>query len=135
MSLPHLTLACPIDLLGNNTQTLDSPSPSLNYDLRRRLTPIESSLSVARDAIASVSSRVSQLRNKAGKTGSWLDRELHVTAKTPAELVFKSTGGREMWFVSHHAVHHLGQSSFLAAAVCLCLGGFSLEREISFVLS
>lgn len=97
-------------------QTLHSASPALNYDIRRRLTPIESSLQVAKETILAVSKRVTELRSNPSSTSSatdgWLDRSLTVTAQTPAALNFQSTGGREMWFTSHHSIHHLGPSPF-----------------------
>ncbi|KAL7410181.1 hypothetical protein BDY24DRAFT_344458, partial [Mrakia frigida] len=98
--------------------TLHSPSPSLNYDIRRRLTPIESSLQVAKETVLAVSKRVTNLRSNPSSTSSstdgWLDRPLTVTAKTPAVLDFESSGGRELWFVSHHSIHHLASLRVIA---------------------
>jgi len=81
-----------------------SPHPKqleLCYDKRSRDVPMETSLIAAREAFE--------------ETKEWLERDapqvdleepIILNAVTPFPQVLQTTFGRELWFVSLHAIHH-----------------------------
>ncbi|KAI0343948.1 hypothetical protein BDW22DRAFT_1355183 [Trametopsis cervina] len=78
-----------------------SPPYILNYDVRSRNTPMETSLAAARGEIAAC---VARLRREVPKLR--LDEPLVLNAVTPYPQTLHSTFGRELWFAGLHAEHH-----------------------------
>ncbi|OJA18804.1 hypothetical protein AZE42_00841 [Rhizopogon vesiculosus] len=102
-------------------ECVSGPTPYiLSYDTRSRNTPMESSLSEAREAFQDVISRIEEVVPTAS-----LDLPLTLNAVTPFMQSFETTFGREvrienddrwsthpalfsmqLWFAGLHAVHH-----------------------------
>ncbi|KAF6766205.1 hypothetical protein DFP72DRAFT_865889 [Ephemerocybe angulata] len=114
--LPGSTIGCrPTEgmLQGNTFATardhyvllldsLKTPAPhTMSYDTRIRNTPMETSLSGAREALLAT---IKQLEDAVPAAN--LDQPLTLHAITPHMHEFKSTFGRELWFASLHCVHH-----------------------------
>ncbi|KAF5368587.1 hypothetical protein D9758_002339 [Tetrapyrgos nigripes] len=83
-------------------QCISSPPPHiLNYDTRIRNTPMETSISAARDAILAT---IRKLREQVPKVDWNAPMTLH--AITPFVQSFETSFGRELWFASLHCIHH-----------------------------
>lgn len=87
-----------------------------SYDTRTRNTPMESSLSEARIALADTISRV-----KAAAPLAKLDQPMTLNAITPFPQTFETTFGRELWFAGLHAVHHWSMIRVIASEQGLML--------------
>ncbi|KAI6005153.1 hypothetical protein F5J12DRAFT_835158 [Pisolithus orientalis] len=81
-----------------------------SYDTRSRNTPMESSLSKARIALADAISQV-----KAVAPLAKLDQPMTLNAITPFPQTFETTFGRELWFAGLHAVHHWSMIRVIAS--------------------
>ncbi|KDQ20549.1 hypothetical protein BOTBODRAFT_100738 [Botryobasidium botryosum FD-172 SS1] len=94
-----------------------SPRPKhleLCYDKRSRDVPMETSLEAARHAFE--------------ETKKWLEHDalrvdleepITLNAVTPYPQVLQTTYGRELWFVSLHAIHHWSMVRVIAAEMGL----------------
>ncbi|KZT74857.1 hypothetical protein DAEQUDRAFT_720038 [Daedalea quercina L-15889] len=83
-------------------ECLSTPSPHvLNYDVRSRNTPMESSREAARDALNAAIEQLNQTVPKAR-----MEEPITLHAITPYPQVVQTTFGRELWFAGLHAVHH-----------------------------
>jgi len=82
---------------------LESPSPRVvNYDVRLRNTPMESSKAAAKEALRNTLGRLEKLV----PNPALVDERLTLYAVTPHPQVFETTFGRELWFCELHAIHH-----------------------------
>lgn len=85
-----------------SSQAIESGSATLNYDVRKRQTPIETSTSSAREAIKDLQRRLQTLSEPpvpvqdGGLGREWLNVEVALSAQTPALISMKSTFGREV---------------------------------------
>lgn len=86
-------------LLADSVTT--SSSRELSYDTRIRNTPMETSRTVARQALLDT---VKQLEEIVPMVE--VDEPLVLNAVTPYMQSFKTTFGRELWFAALHCVHH-----------------------------
>ncbi|KAK0566064.1 hypothetical protein OC861_003426 [Tilletia horrida] len=82
----------------------DGDLPVVDYDRRSRNLEMESSSKVA---ISQYETLMGRLRQKlGGSNGRLFDAELKVRATTPVVQEFRTTFGREIWFLALHAIHH-----------------------------
>ncbi|THV07581.1 hypothetical protein K435DRAFT_847998 [Dendrothele bispora CBS 962.96] len=96
---------------------ISSPPPHvLNYDVRIRNTPMETSRISARDAIVGTIRRLGEQVPKADWNASM---ELH--AVTPFIQSFNTTFGRELWFASLHCIHHWSMVRVIAGEMNVTL--------------
>jgi len=87
------------DLLLN---CITSPPPYiLNYDVRTRNTPMETSRVAAREALLETIQRLTDIV----PTCSW-NESITLNAVTPFSQTFQTTFARELWFGGLHCVHH-----------------------------
>jgi len=89
---------------------ISSPPPHiLSYDTRSRNTPVESSLTAAREALLETIRRLEKVVPEAK-----LNEPVTLNAVTPHTQVFETSFGRELWFASLHCVHHWSMVRVLA---------------------
>jgi len=83
----------------------------VNYDVRQRNTPMESSFESAKEAMLDLIERLNLLK------GAMLKSEdpIVVNAVTPDRQILQSSFGRELWFAAHHAIHHWAMVRVVAA--------------------
>ncbi|KAE8254700.1 hypothetical protein A4X13_0g3316 [Tilletia indica] len=106
------------------TSEEDDLLPVVDYDRRSRDLKMESSNSVA---IAEYLGLMERFRRKmAGSGGRLFDRELKVRATTPVVQEFRTTFGREIWFLALHAIHH-----YALLRICLHEQGIALQPSAS----
>jgi len=79
-----------------------APPRVVNYDVRLRNTPMESSKAAAKEALTDTLGRLEKLV----PNGALVDARLTLNAVTPHPQVFETTFGRELWFCELHAIHH-----------------------------
>jgi hypothetical protein len=94
----------------------------IDYDRRRRETPVETDKGAAVDAIDELRMRLS------AAAGEGLARPVKVRVMLDGEggeLELASTLGRELAFATHHAVHHQAMMRAIA-------GEFGIEMEDAF---
>jgi hypothetical protein len=91
------------------------PLPIVRYDERERATAVETELSAGLDAVLECSERLVTLDSQALKLP--LEVEFLLTGEEGSAQVFCSTGLRELWFVSHHCIHHQAQIKMIACNV------------------
>ncbi|KAK0561563.1 hypothetical protein OC844_003149 [Tilletia horrida] len=102
----------------------DDGLPVVDYDRRSRDLKMESSNSVA---IAEYEGLMERLRQKLAHTkGRLFDRELKVRATTPVVQEFRTTFGREIWFLALHAIHH-----YALLRICMHEQGITLQSTDS----
>jgi len=104
---------------------LSRPKPlELNYDIRSRNVPMETSRPIAASALEGT---IQQLRHlqESGSTGI-LEEQITLEAVTPFRQVMQTTVGREMWFAALHAIHHWSMIRLIAA------GEMGIELDQSF---
>ncbi|CAD6892751.1 unnamed protein product [Tilletia controversa] len=102
----------------------DDSLPVVDYDRRSRDLKMESSNKVA---IAEYEGLMERFRRKMADSGGWLfDRELKVRATTPVVQEFRTTFGREIWFLALHAIHH-----YALLRICLHEQGIALQSPSS----
>ncbi|KIK98510.1 hypothetical protein PAXRUDRAFT_134026 [Paxillus rubicundulus Ve08.2h10] len=99
----------------------------LSYDIRTRNTPMESSLSEARQALTNVISRLNELDIS---PPTELDQTMTLNAVTPFSQAFQTTFGRELWFAGLHAVHHWSMVRVIAGEL-----GITLPDDFGFAPS
>ncbi|KAF9229564.1 hypothetical protein BS17DRAFT_771628 [Gyrodon lividus] len=99
----------------------------LSYDLRSRNTPMESSLSEARDALTSAISRLKEFETY---PPTKLTQVMTLNAVTPFPQAFETTFGRELWFAGLHAVHHWSMVRVIAGEL-----GITLPEDFGFAPS
>ncbi|EJD04303.1 uncharacterized protein FOMMEDRAFT_133608 [Fomitiporia mediterranea MF3/22] len=92
----------------------------LNYDVRARGTPMESSRASARATLESTIARLQRL-----VPGAERDRPVRLRAVTPYAQTFRTSFGRELWFGALHAVHHWSMVRVIA-------GELGIQLEDSF---
>ncbi|KAI0728604.1 hypothetical protein C8Q72DRAFT_833482 [Fomitopsis betulina] len=97
----------------------------LNYDVRSRNTPIESSRESARDAL---NATIEQLKEIVPNARMADPITLH--AITPYPQVVQTTFGRELWFAVLHTVHHWSMVRVIAGEM-----GIRLEESFGFAPS
>lgn len=106
--------------------SLKTPAPhTMSYDTRIRNTPMETSLSGAREALLAT---IKQLEDAVPAAN--LDQPLTLHAITPHMHEFKSTFGRELWFASLHCVHHWSMVRVIAGEL-----GITLQEDFGFAPS
>ncbi|KAF9243882.1 hypothetical protein BU15DRAFT_86311 [Melanogaster broomeanus] len=99
----------------------------LSYDVRSRNTPMESSLSEARDALTSAVSRLKEFETS---SPAKMDQVMTLNAVTPFAQSFATTFGRELWFAGLHAVHHWSMVRVIAGEL-----GISVPEDFGFAPS
>jgi len=97
----------------------------LNYDVRSRNTPMETSRQHAHDAF---SEAIARLRKEV--PSARLDEPITLHAVTPYPQVVQTSFGRELWFAALHAVHHWSMVRVIAGEM-----GISLEDSFGFAPS
>ncbi|GBE78107.1 hypothetical protein BKA93DRAFT_784268 [Sparassis latifolia] len=102
-----------------------APPLILNYDIRLRNTPMESSRQAAKEALGKV---VARLEKVVPQTKLELPITLH--AVTPYPQVLETTFGRELWFAGLHAIHHWSMVRVIAGEL-----GIKLEDSFGFAPS
>ncbi|KAF4572665.1 hypothetical protein EYR40_004254 [Pleurotus pulmonarius] len=73
----------------------------LNYDVRSRNTPMESSLSEARVALIDAVTRLEKVVPQVD-----IHQRMILNAITPYPQTLETTFGRELWFAALHCIHH-----------------------------
>ncbi|KII93637.1 hypothetical protein PLICRDRAFT_399866 [Plicaturopsis crispa FD-325 SS-3] len=103
-----------------------SPPPHiLSYDVRIRNTPMETSLSAARQALKET---IAQLEEVVPR--SKLDEPVTLNAVTPYMQTMETSFGRELWFATLHAVHHWSMIRVIAGEM-----GIKLTEDFGFAPS
>jgi len=106
--------------------SVSSPPPhTLNYDVRVRNTPMETSRQAA---IETLKELIAQLEAVVPKTR--MDEPITLNAVTPYHQVFETTFGREVWFAELHAIHHWSMIRVIAGEQ-----GIKLEDSFGFAPS
>jgi len=82
----------------------------LSYDVRSRNTPIETSISEARETLSDLVNRLKVIVPTIP-----LDKPVTLHAVTPFPAVMGTSFGRELWFASLHAIHHWSMIRVIAA--------------------
>ncbi|KAL4068273.1 hypothetical protein V8B97DRAFT_880522 [Scleroderma yunnanense] len=100
-----------------------------SYDTRSRNTPMESSLSEARNAFTDTIGRVKDIPPLAK-----LDQPMTLNAVTPFLRAFETTFGRELWFACLHAVHHWSMIRVMAGEQVRSLPLFVESDEVNTLL-
>ncbi|KAH9835791.1 uncharacterized protein C8Q71DRAFT_763457 [Rhodofomes roseus] len=107
-------------------ECLSTPSPHiLNYDVRSRNTPMESSRQAARGALDAAIEQLNQTVPRAK-----MEEPITLRAITPYPQVVQTTFGRELWFAGLHAVHHWSMVRVIAGEL-----GIRLEESFGFAPS
>ncbi|GJE87762.1 hypothetical protein PsYK624_038450 [Phanerochaete sordida] len=101
------------------------PPYVLNYDVRSRNRPMETSRRAAHDALIECITRLEQVVPKLK-----MDQPVTLNAVTPYPQTMQSTFGRELWFGSLHAVHHWS----MVRVICGELG-IRLDESFGFAPS
>lgn len=87
-----------------------SVPPTVDYDRRARSVSLETSVHAAHDEFQSTRDRVSKFlsttTSSSDNSTNILDRPIVLQATTPILQEFRSTIGRELWFICLHAIHH-----------------------------
>ncbi|KAG0703120.1 hypothetical protein DFH29DRAFT_917967 [Suillus ampliporus] len=105
---------------------VSGPAPHIfSYDARSRNTPMETSLSDAREAFKQAISRVEEVVPITN-----FDLPLTLNAVTPFMQTFETTFGRELWFAGLHAVHHWSMVRVIAGEL-----GIKLQDDFGFAPS
>jgi len=100
----------------------DDDLAAVDYDRRSRDLKMESSSSVA---IAEYEALMERLRRKlSNSNGRLFNRELKVRATTPVVQEFRTTFGREIWFLALHAIHH-----YALLRICMHEQGITLQSK------
>ncbi|KZP00848.1 hypothetical protein CALVIDRAFT_552541 [Calocera viscosa TUFC12733] len=104
---------------------LSRPKPfELNYDLRSRNVPMETSRPIA---ATELDRTIKQLRDlQEGGPPGILEEVVTLEAVTPFKQVMQTTVGRELWFAALHAIHHWSMIRLIAA------GEMGIELDPSF---
>ncbi|EPS99120.1 hypothetical protein FOMPIDRAFT_125744 [Fomitopsis schrenkii] len=97
----------------------------LNYDIRSRNTPMESSREAARDALYATIEQLKEIVPNAR-----MEDPITLHAITPYPQVVQTTFGRELWFAGLHAVHHWSMVRVIAGEL-----GIHLEESFGFAPS
>ncbi|KAI0815303.1 hypothetical protein BC629DRAFT_1470833 [Irpex lacteus] len=97
----HLRHARDHFMLLLDAMAVSSPPYIVNYDVRIRGQPMETSIKAAHEALTEC---VERLRREVPKLS--VDEPLTLNAVTPYPQTFQSTFGRELWFAGLHAEHH-----------------------------
>ncbi|KAJ2777270.1 hypothetical protein GGI15_004560 [Coemansia interrupta] len=99
-------------LLEHFTQLLSAlplPMPTVDYAARKRNQGIEASVQGGIGGVDEILCELDRCAEYLG-SGEWsVDKAVRVVDVMPdgQEAVFMSTLGRELWFCSHHTVHHV----------------------------
>ncbi|PCH33396.1 hypothetical protein WOLCODRAFT_135113 [Wolfiporia cocos MD-104 SS10] len=101
------------------------PPYVLNYDVRLRNTPMETSRQAARDALNAVINQLGRVVPKAQ-----MNAPVTLHAITPYPQVVQTTFGRELWFAGLHAIHHWSMVRVIAGEL-----GIRLEETFGFAPS
>ncbi|CAO1622519.1 unnamed protein product [Parajaminaea phylloscopi] len=81
--------------------------PLIDYDRRLRAVPIETSSKAALDEFVHTQERVKRvLKTSPSDRGPIMERPVILQATTPIIQEFRSTIGREIWFICLHSIHH-----------------------------
>lgn len=81
--------------------------PFIDYDRRLRAVSIETSSSTALDEFVRTQDRMKQVFTYPFSDGiPMMDQPVILQATTPIIQKFKSTFGREIWFICLHSIHH-----------------------------
>lgn len=78
--------------------------PLVDYDRRARSVSLETSVEAALNEFETTRKRVQDFLSSSH--GALLDKPIILQATTPVLQEFRSTIGRELWFISLHAIHH-----------------------------
>jgi len=85
----------------------------LNYDGRKRDTPMETDVAKAKEGLQSLLERLERLKGPSATVG--LDDPLTLNAVTPDRQILHTSFGRELWFSALHAVHHWSMVRVIAS--------------------
>lgn len=98
--------AVPDESESSGSSDRSSPPPPLkvNYDIRSRNGDAENHHAACVDSFRHLSDRLRRVTDSGRAIAA--SRKIVLTAVTPQEVNVESTWGRELWFVSFHAVHH-----------------------------
>ncbi|KAJ8507528.1 hypothetical protein ONZ45_g10124 [Pleurotus djamor] len=88
----------------------------LNYDVRSRNTPMESSIAAAKEALADTITVLEQAVPQAD-----MEQPMTLNAVTPYSQTFQTTFGRELWFAALHCVHHWSMVRVIAGELDITL--------------
>lgn len=106
--------------------SMSSPQPhTLNYDVRSRNTPMESSRQAARDSLTAAINQLEEVVPSAK-----MDDPIVLHAITPYPQVVQTTFGRELWFAGLHAIHHWSMVRVIAGEL-----GIELADSFGFAPS
>ncbi|KAJ3750064.1 hypothetical protein DFH05DRAFT_1465821 [Lentinula detonsa] len=97
---------------------ITSPPPYvLNYDVRSRNTPMETSRGAARSALLETIQRLQDVV----PTSNW-NAPITLNAVTPFPQTFQTTFARELWFGALHCVHHWSMVRVIAGEMNMKVG-------------
>ncbi|KIP11438.1 hypothetical protein PHLGIDRAFT_99650 [Phlebiopsis gigantea 11061_1 CR5-6] len=106
--------------------TMEAQPPYvLNYDVRSRNQPMETSRRAAHDALRECIARLEKV-----VPYQRMDEPVTLNAVTPYPQTMQSTFGRELWFGSLHAVHHWSMVRVIAGEL-----GIRLDESFGFAPS
>ncbi|KAF7437087.1 hypothetical protein PC9H_003921 [Pleurotus ostreatus] len=88
----------------------------LNYDVRSRNTPMESSLSEARVALIDAITRLEKVVPQVD-----IHQRMALNAITPYPQTLETTFGRELWFAALHCIHHWSMVRVIAGELDITL--------------
>jgi len=120
----HLRHARDHYMLLVDAMSSDAPH-TLNYDIRARNTPMESSRVAASQGLTDTITCLENLLPKAK-----MDEPITLHAITPYAQTMQTTFGRELWFGSLHTVHHWSMVRVIAGEL-----GITLEDSFGFAPS
>ncbi|CAL1696432.1 unnamed protein product [Somion occarium] len=97
------------------------PPRVLNYDIRLRNTPMETSRQAAKEALEGIVAQLEKVVPSAS-----LNETLTLHAVTPYPQIVQTTFGRELWFGSLHAIHHWSMIRVIAGELVSDLFAFAI---------
>ncbi|KAJ4476708.1 hypothetical protein J3R30DRAFT_3657990 [Lentinula aciculospora] len=98
--------------------SITTPPPYvLNYDVRSRNTPMETSRVAARAALLETIHRLQDIVS----TSNW-NEPITLNAVTPFPQTFQTTFARELWFGGLHCVHHWSMVRVIAGEMNIKVG-------------
>ncbi|EMD41661.1 hypothetical protein CERSUDRAFT_79296 [Gelatoporia subvermispora B] len=97
----------------------------LNYDVRLRNTPMETSRIAAREALLETMAELEKVVPTMN-----MEESVTLQAITPYPQLMQTTFGRELWFAALHAIHHWSMVRVIAGEL-----GIKLEDSFGFAPS
>ncbi|BGP53442.1 hypothetical protein JCM8202_001085 [Rhodotorula sphaerocarpa] len=89
------------------------PPIHVNYDVRLRNGPVETSHQACLDSVVQLKERLARETGEGHEIDP--ERRVRLTATTPVEVQVSTSFARELWFASFHAVHHFALIRVIAA--------------------